>query len=298
MSSKPKVWIEVALNGAWPRALQPRIPVTAAEIVAEGVACVNAGAAIVHAHTLDPTTGRQNSDPDNCAAFIEGIRREVDAIVYPTAVALPMPNDAGQRCATTDELTRRGVLEWGVLDPGSCNFSTRESAANLFGGEGDVYSNPPGVLRDCAAHAAEQGWRPAYACYEPGFIREGAKLHRTTPGLKTPVYRFMLSSSFTFCFPPRDWAVEALAKLMAEEAPGAPWMVAGLHVDLLPLIPTIVALGGHVRVGLEDAPFQCPRSNEELVRAAAAAVRAAGAEPATAAEVRERLEAADRTGSR
>ncbi|MGB5146728.1 MAG: 3-keto-5-aminohexanoate cleavage protein [Porticoccaceae bacterium] len=291
--ARKKVWIEVALNGAWPRALQPNIPVTAAEIIAEGVACVKAGAAIVHAHTLDPVSGRQNADPDNCQAFIAGIQRQVDAIVYPTAVGLPMPEDAALRCATTDELTRRGALEWGVLDPGSCNFSTRESAANLFGSDGDVYINGPRVLRASAERAAQNGWRPAYACYEPGFIREGAKLHRDIPSLKTPVFRFMLSSGFTFCFPPRDWAVEALARLMAEEAPGAPWMVAGLHVDLIPLIPAIVALGGHVRVGLEDAPFHCQRRNVELVAEAAAAIRAAGAEPASAADVRASLEMAD-----
>lgn len=291
--ARKKVWIEVALNGAWPRALQPNIPVTAAEIIAEGVACVNAGAAIVHAHTLDPVSGRQNTDPDNCQTFIAGIQRQVDAIVYPTAVGLPMPDDAALRCATTDELTRRGALEWGVLDPGSCNFSTRESAANLFGSDGDVYINGPRVLRASAESAAQNGWRPAYACYEPGFIREGAKLYRDIPGLKTPVFRFMLTSGFTFCFPPRDWAVEALARLMAEEAPGAPWMVAGLHVDLIPLIPAIVALGGHVRVGLEDAAFQCPRHNVELVAEAADAIRAAGGAPATAAEVRASLAAAD-----
>lgn len=291
--ARKKVWIEVALNGAWPRALQPNIPVTAAEIIDEGVACVKVGAAIVHAHTLDPVTGRQNTDPDNCQAFIAGIQRQVDAIVYPTAVGLPMPEDAALRCATTDELTRRNVLEWGVLDPGSCNFSTRESAANLFGSDGDVYINGPRVLRASAERAAQNGWRPAYACYEPGFIREGAKLHRDIPSLKTPVFRFMLSSGFTFCFPPRDWAVEALARLMAEEAPGAPWMVAGLHADLIPLIPAIVALGGHVRVGLEDAPFHCQRRNVELVAEAAAAIRATGAEPASAADVRASLVTAD-----
>ncbi|MGB5098424.1 MAG: 3-keto-5-aminohexanoate cleavage protein, partial [Porticoccaceae bacterium] len=155
--ARKKVWIEVALNGAWPRALQPNIPVTAAEIIDEGVACVKAGAAIVHAHTLDPVSGRQNSDPDNCQAFIAGIQRQVDAIVYPTAVGLPMPDDAALRCATTDELTRRGALEWGVLDPGSCNFSTRESAANLFGSDGDVYINGPRVLRASAERAAQNG---------------------------------------------------------------------------------------------------------------------------------------------
>ena len=45
-----KVWIEVALNGAWSRKLQPRIPDTVEAIVADGIACARAGAAIVHTH--------------------------------------------------------------------------------------------------------------------------------------------------------------------------------------------------------------------------------------------------------
>jgi len=40
-----KVWIEVALNGSWGRDKQPNVPVTAEEIIADGVACVEAGAA-------------------------------------------------------------------------------------------------------------------------------------------------------------------------------------------------------------------------------------------------------------
>jgi hypothetical protein len=39
-----KVWIEVALNGAWSRALQPGIPDTVEAIIAEGVECARAGA--------------------------------------------------------------------------------------------------------------------------------------------------------------------------------------------------------------------------------------------------------------
>lgn len=289
-----KVWIEVALNGAWTRALQPRIPISAAEIIREGIDCATAGAAIIHAHTLNPETGKQDSDPDNCQAFIEGIRREVDVIVYPTAVGLPMPDDAEVRHATTTELCRRGVLEWGVLDPGSCNFAMRDSATSLFGADGDVYINAPKVLKDGAALAARDGWHPAYACYEPGFVREGAKIYRETPGVPVPVFRFMLTDSFTFCFPPRDWAVEAMARLVDEEAPGAPWMVAGLGVDLIPLIPRIVELGGHVRVGLEDAPFQSHKSNVQLVEEAANAIQTAGGEIATAADIRSTLAAVRR----
>ncbi len=55
-------WLEVALNGPWSRARQPRIPITVAEIVAEGIACVRAGAAIVHVHAYDEATGRQRDD--------------------------------------------------------------------------------------------------------------------------------------------------------------------------------------------------------------------------------------------
>jgi len=280
-----KVWLEVALNGSWTRRIQPRIPITADEIVAEGVACVRAGAAIVHAHTLDAGSGRQNADPDNCAAFMRGIREQVDAIVYPTAIEVPMSDDDTSRYATSVELARRGLLEWGVLDPGSTNFGIRHaaSAAEL---RGSVYANSVSAMVAGIELAAKHRFHPAYACYEPGFVRGGAALHRAWPSAPQPVYRLMFSDHFTFSFPPERWALEAYVRLLELESPGAPWMIAGLAVDVLPLIPAAVELGGHVRVGLEDAPFGCARSNSELVMEAVLAIQKAGGEPATASEVR------------
>ena len=79
-----KVWIEAALNGAWTRERQPAIPISVAEIVADGVAAVEAGAAIVHLHAYDVATGRQRDAYEIYAPIIEGIRAKVDAIVYPT----------------------------------------------------------------------------------------------------------------------------------------------------------------------------------------------------------------------
>ena len=55
---------------------------------------------------------------------------------------------------------------------------------------------------------------------------------------------------------------------MEECAPGAEWMIAGLGVDILPLIPEALARGGMIRVGLEDAPLGSEMSNVEWVRAA------------------------------
>ncbi|HXW84423.1 MAG TPA: 3-keto-5-aminohexanoate cleavage protein [Candidatus Binataceae bacterium] len=290
-------WIEVALNGAWTRRVQPRIPVTANEIIREGVACVRAGAAIVHAHTLDPETGRQNSNVDNCAAFIAGIKSQVDAIVYPTAVPPPNCTDWKERYATIAELARRGLAEWGFIDPGSVNLCRADApAAPEYGDDRAIYANSPGFVEYAMQLAEQHQFHPAYACYEPGFVRHGAMLWRRHPRTPAPVYRFMFSSAFTFSFPPEVWAVEAYVKLLDAVAPGAQWMVAGLGVDVLPLIPAVVAMGGHVRVGLEDAVHGSDRSNLELVEAAVNAIQKAGGEPANAAEVRRTLKTVARPG--
>ena len=104
--TEQKVWLEVALNGPWSRARQPGIPVAVREIVAEGIACAQAGAAIVHVHAYDETTGRQKDDPDLYAAIIEGIRARIDAIVYPT---LPFAGSPG--CREAAKLDERGEHE-------------------------------------------------------------------------------------------------------------------------------------------------------------------------------------------
>ena len=77
-----------------------------------------------------------------------------------------------------------------------------------------------------------------------------------------------------------------------ELAPGSPWMVGGLGVDVLPLVPHAVAAGGHVRVGLEDAPFGSARSNLDWVETAAKAIEGAGGRVATAGEIRAALKPA------
>jgi len=129
---------------------------------------------------------------------------------------------------------------------------------------------------------------PSYAIYEPGFARLGATLH-WRESCPAPVYRFMFSSGYTFSFPPEDYALTAYLKLLDQVAPGAKWMVAGLQVDVLPMIARAVAEGGHVRVGLEDAPWGSQKSNVEWVREAAKRIENAGSTLATAQEVRAAL---------
>jgi uncharacterized protein (DUF849 family) len=102
----------------------------------------------------------------------------------------------------------------------------------------------------------------------------------------------MFSEQFAFGFPPTEWALVAYLRLLEIEAPGAPWMVAGLGVDIDPLIAHAVVRGGHVRVGLEDAPLGSGFRNRELVERARRRIADAGGSPATAADVRKTLAAA------
>ncbi|MCQ3943208.1 MAG: 3-keto-5-aminohexanoate cleavage protein [Alphaproteobacteria bacterium] len=284
-----RVWIECALNGAWTRERQPAIPVARAEIIADGIAAARAGAAIIHLHAYDETTGRQKDDYDLYAPLIEGIRARVDAIVYPT---LPITGSgyagelrpAKERYAHLDRLARNGLAEWGVIDPGSAVFTRFDEVAR--GQAGYTYYNPDDHFLEGMRIGAQYGVRPSYAVYEAGCLRLGAAAARAMPRVPTPVYRFMFADEFCFGFPPRPAYLDAHLQLLAESDPGAPWMVAGLGVDIRPLIAPAVARGGHIRIGLEDRPWGVEETNRGLVEEAARLVRAAGGEPATAAEVR------------
>jgi uncharacterized protein (DUF849 family) len=272
-----KTWLEVALNGSWGRGRQPGIPTSVRDIVADGIACAREGAAIVHVHAYDEASGRQRDTAELYARIIEGIRDQVDCIVYPTIPFAQADMTAARRFAAIEDLGQRGLLEWAVVDPGSVNL------------EDLVYLNPRDHVEHGLALASRFRFHPGYAIYEPGFVRLGAALAGAAQALPQPIYRFMFSQALLFGFPPQEYALDAYLQLLGDEAPGAPWMVAGLAVDILALVPAAVRRGGHVRVGLEDAPLGSKRSNLDWVRAGRDAIEHAGGKLASAAEVRAAL---------
>jgi uncharacterized protein (DUF849 family) len=153
-----KTWLEVSLNGPWGKAMQPGIPISVGEIVEQAVACAKAGAAIIHVHAYDEATGKPKEDADIYAAIITGIRSQVEVIVYPTVSTTGMaPFSATEtpqaRFAVQEELAKRGLLEWGAVDPGSTNIAyyddVREDRVKSF-----VYLNPEEHLRHALGLAA------------------------------------------------------------------------------------------------------------------------------------------------
>lgn len=283
------VCLEVALNGPWSKSLQPGMPLTTADLIAEGIACARLGAAVIHLHVYDPATGRQRDDFDAYRAVIEGIRAVEDVIVYPTLPLSGSPDapnamTPADRFAVVQRLADAGLLEWAVIDPGTVIIAGLPEIASDR--PGFLYRNTEAEIRHGLSLAREFGFHPSYAIYEPGFARLGAAMAARYPGLPRPIYRFMFSDDFAFGFPPRAYALDAYLSLLAELDPRALWMVAGLRVDILPLIASAVAHGGHVRVGLEDAPFDTEWSNMRWTEAACEEIQRAGGHLASAAEVR------------
>ncbi|WP_226583119.1 BKACE family enzyme [Acuticoccus sediminis] len=295
MEATNDVWLEAALNGPWGRHRQPGIPVTISEIVAEGIACAEAGAAVIHLHAYDASTGLQKDDWEIYAAIFEGIRAKVDVIVYPS---IPLAGDKGVaieggaagRFAAVSRLADEGLIEWSVVDPGTANLARYR---DIEGGRGGfVYRNDFADIDEGLSLADTKRFHPSYAIYEPGFLRLGAAAARQRPGMPAPLYRFMFSDEFTFGFPPKGYALEAYLALLAEEAPGSRWMVAGLGVDIDPLAELAMERGGGLRVGLEDAPFGTGRSNLDYVEAMVRRIVSSGRRPASAATIREAMAAA------
>jgi 3-keto-5-aminohexanoate cleavage enzyme len=292
----PKVWIESALNGAWGRDRQPAIPISVKEIIADGVAAARAGAAIIHLHAYDVATGRQHDTYEIYAPIIEGIRAQVDAIVYPTLPIAGADQAGGlrgarERYAHVERLAKNGLLEWAVIDPGAAVFTRFDQVAR--GEAGYTYLNPDDHFLEGMRIAAQYGVRPSYAIYEAGCARLGAATAAAMPRVPVPVYRFMFATEFCFGFPPKARYLETYLDLLNELDPGAPWMVAGLGLDVRPLIGPAVARGGHIRVGLEDRPWGVRETNRGLVEGAVRLVQAAGGQPASPAEVRAACAAAD-----
>src|SRR4029077_8640792 len=149
-----KVWIEVALNGAWSRRYQPGIPDTVAQIVAEGIACAHAGASIVHTHAY-AEDGKQTFDWQVYARIIEGIRAEVDVPVYPSYPTIDdagIEGDAAARFAHIEALADRGLLDFAIIDPGSVNLTLAKTKAGAK--PAGTYINPEAHVRHALDFAA------------------------------------------------------------------------------------------------------------------------------------------------
>ncbi|HET8523988.1 MAG TPA: 3-keto-5-aminohexanoate cleavage protein [Thermomicrobiales bacterium] len=270
LESQPLI-ISAALVGSWPtKAQNPAVPITEEEIAESAVECWRAGAAIVHIHVRNDE-GRVTCDPARYAK----VRDLITAQNCDVIINMSTGGGAGQ---TTDEQRMEPVTlspEIASFDCGSVNF-----------GKG-VFINSPSFLDELAAKMDQYGVLPEIECFEAGHVANALRLIDENK-LKSHYW-------FQFVLGVRGGApgtVPQLVHLIGMLPQGAHWSVCGIGRAQLPLGITAMAMGGHVRTGLEDNLYyhkgQLAASNAQLVERL---VRIAGelgrpvASPADAREI-------------
>jgi 3-keto-5-aminohexanoate cleavage enzyme len=284
------VIIEAAINGVTSKTRNPHVPCVPEEITADALACLEAGAAIVHNH-VDVMYGGETIAARQLEGWRPVLARRPDAILYPT---VGFGGDIVQRYAHIALLAEAVPMRMSVFDPGSVNLGGL-AEDGLPGGALDfVYTNSFGDIRHMAQLCDQHRLGPSISIFEPGFLRATLAYHRAgrLPAGSFVKFYFGGDADYLngtgggvgFGLPPTRAALDAYLEML--DGSSLPWAVAVIGGDVVASGLARLALerGGHLRVGLEDyAGPRRPRNNE-LVEEAVALARSVGRPVATCSE--------------
>jgi uncharacterized protein (DUF849 family) len=294
-----KVIITCAVTGAiHTPSMSPYLPLTAAEIADAAVGAIEAGAAIVHLHARG-AEGVPDQSPEAFLPFLQVIKQRTDGIINITTGGAPT--------MTVEERIRPVAQfqpEVASLNMGSMNFGLYPmlerytelkyawERSYLEGSRDRIFKNTFKDIETILATASEKGTRFEIECYDIGHLYTLA--HFVDRGLvRPPVF---VQSVFGILggigTHPED---VAQMKRTADRLFGDAyhWSVLGAGRNQMPIAAMALAMGGNVRVGLEDSlwigPGELARSNADQVRRVRAIAEALGRTPATPAEARATL---------
>ncbi|HEY8525387.1 MAG TPA: 3-keto-5-aminohexanoate cleavage protein [Acidimicrobiales bacterium] len=281
-SADQPVIIEAAINGATRKDQNPHVPITAEEIAEDALACLEAGAAIVHAH-CDPIGGPDDEVAERyLAAFRPVWEARPDALLYPTVNITP----DGLSFGHLPRLRVHG-LRIGLLDPGSVNLGGLGPDGLPAGAF--VYANPLDRIAEVFALHDEHGLGPSLAIYEPGFLRTTMAYWRAGRLPAGTMIKLYLAEDrgyrgAPFGLPVTPTALDAYLEILGD-CP-VPWAVSAVGGDLgrSSVVEPALARGGHLHLGLEFYGGDRSPTNVELVREAVAACERAGRPVATCAQ--------------
>jgi len=282
--------IESAINGNALRELNPNIAYSPEDIANDAIATCRAGSALIHFHVRDPGTGRWVQDVPYYSEVYRRTRAACEALLWPT---FPFDGTPEERFSHFVALSKDPATkpDLGGADLGSLNLAGYDRSSRKVRGANFIYRNTYETCRYFLETSRELGLRPTLQIFEPGFLR--AALVFLDQGLLTEplLLKFYLGGpEVTFGLPPTIRSLEAYLQMI--EGVRCNWFAATLGGDNLPLVPAIVSLGGHIRIGLEDYQYahDGQLSNPMIAERAASTVRAMGHEVATPSQARKLLE--------
>ena len=277
---KNKVIITAAVTGAWPKKENnPNVPMTPQEIADDVYACWKAGAAVAHLHMRDD----EGNGTMDTAKFEETVN--LIHTKYPDCDIVLNLTTSGDIHAD-DEIRVAHVKklkpEMASYDCGSMNW--------LNSG---LFLNTPKFLTDCGLLFQELGVKPEIEAFDPGMIGNAAYYIKKGV-LKTPVH-------FQFCMGCANGIAGSMKNLIfmketADELVGKgnyTWSCFGVGHSAMEMLYGAVALGGNIRVGMEDnvmyAKGQLAESNVQFIERAVRVIKEYGKEVATPDEARQIL---------
>ncbi len=307
MAARGKVIITCAVTGSiHTPSMSPHLPVTPEEIADAAVAAAEAGAAIVHLHARDPETGRPDQSPEAFARFLPVIRQRSDVVINITTGGAPH--------MTVEERVRPAAVfapEVASLNMGSMNFGLFPMLARYRDFRHDwerehlersrdlVFRNTFRDIEYILATCRDNGTRFEFECYDIGHLYNLA--HFLDRGLVEPP--LFVQSVFGILGGIGTHPEDVLhMKRTADRLFGDAyrWSVLGAGRHQMRIAAMAAALGGNVRVGLEDSlwigPGRLATSNAEQVRQVRQILEGMGLEVATPDEARAilRLKGGDR----
>jgi 3-keto-5-aminohexanoate cleavage enzyme len=284
MANAPVV-IEAALNGVTSRRHNPHVPVSAEELTAVAIECIDAGATVVHTHSPDPTAHSDARTEEYARCYRAVLAERPRTILYPTT---GLGSTVAERYAHVGMLASEGLIRASFVDPGSVNL----------GGVGPdglpppidyVYTNTFADIRYAFDLAVRHQLGPSIAVFEPGFLQVVLAYHEAEAlpaGTLVKLYfaagGYLTPGRALWGVPPIPEGLDLYLAMLGDT--GIPWAVAVVGGDALGEPVTRLALerGGHLRVGLEDDADAA--SNADLVQRAAALCADVGRPVASLAE--------------
>jgi uncharacterized protein (DUF849 family) len=302
MAAKNKVIITCAVTGSiHTPSMSPAIPVTASEIADAAIGAAEAGAAVVHLHARDPKDGRPDQSPDAFAPFLKVIKQRCAAVINITTGGAPtMSIEERVKPAATFK------PEVASLNMGSMNFGLYPMIPRfkgkfkhdwelpyLEGSHDRIFKNTFKDIEYILTTCAENGTRFEIECYDIGHLYTLA--HFLERGVvKPPVFVQSVFGILGGIGPhPEDvmHMRRTADRLLGRE--NYHWSVLGAGRNQMPIAAQAAAMGGNVRVGLEDSlwigPGKLAESNAQQVTKARQIIEGLGLEIATPDEAREIL---------
>jgi uncharacterized protein (DUF849 family) len=271
-----KVIISCALTGAVTSKQHcPAIPYTPVEIAEEARRAHDAGAAIVHIHARTDD-GRPTWERDTFRQIQEETQKRCPVLInFSTGGAGPMSS----RSAHIE--LRPHVA---ALNMGSMNYAKWRPQKQQFAFQ-FVFQNSFDDIIGFARVMKQHGVKPEMECFDTGHAHSHTVLESL--GLIEPPYHFSFIMGVLGGIPA---TAHHLAFQASNVPAGSRWKVIGISRDQWPLCMAALALGGDIRVGLEDNFYlpdgQMARSNGDLVEQAVRLVQLSGRQVATPAEAR------------